>query len=45
MERPHEKASQRNALAAAHRLVARRGWDDPVFTLLSARVLGAGHAD
>lgn len=34
------EASQRRALAAAHRLVARRGWDDLVFTLLSARIPG-----
>ena len=38
MERFNDENSQRRALAAAHRLVARRGWDDLVFTLLSARV-------
>ncbi len=44
MDRPHDETSQRRALAAAHRLVARRGWDDLVFTLLSARVPGEpGH--
>lgn len=38
MEKPHDEASQRRALAGAHRMVARRGWDDLVFTLLSARL-------
>ena len=40
MTTPHNEATQRHALAAAHRLVARNGWDDLVFTLLSARVPG-----
>lgn len=40
MTAPHNEATQRHALAAAHRLVARNGWDDLVFTLLSARVPG-----
>ena len=40
MTTPHDEASQRRALACAHRLVARNGWDDLVFTLLSARVPG-----
>jgi ribulose-5-phosphate 4-epimerase/fuculose-1-phosphate aldolase len=34
---------QRVALAAAYRLVARFGWDDLIFTHLSARVPGPGH--
>lgn len=38
MTAPHDEASQRRALAAAHRMVARNRWDDLVFTLLSARV-------
>ena len=38
MTTPRDEASQRRALAAAHRLVARNRWDDLVFTLLSARV-------
>ena len=40
MKIPDDEKSQRIALAAAHRMVARRGWDDLVFTLLSARVPG-----
>ena len=44
MATPSDEASQRRALAAAHRMVARNGWDDLVFTLLSARVPGEpGH--
>ena len=38
MNMPMDENSQRRALAAAHRMVARNGWDDLVFTLLSARV-------
>lgn len=38
MGRPRDETAQRRCLAAAHRLIARRGWDDLVFTLLSARV-------
>lgn len=38
MSVPDTEAAQRRALAAAHRMVARNGWDDLVFTLLSARV-------
>src|ERR1700723_167176 len=34
---------QRVALAAAYRLVARFGWDDLIFTHLSARVPGDEH--
>jgi ribulose-5-phosphate 4-epimerase/fuculose-1-phosphate aldolase len=37
---PHDEATQRRALACAHRMVARNGWDDLIFTLLSARVPG-----
>lgn len=40
MTKPNDEATQRRALAAAHRMVARNGWDDLVFTLLSARVPG-----
>ena len=40
MTNASNESTQRRALAAAHRLVARRGWDDLVFTLLSARVPG-----
>ena len=35
-----DEAAQRRALACVHRMVARNGWDDLVFTLLSARVPG-----
>jgi ribulose-5-phosphate 4-epimerase/fuculose-1-phosphate aldolase len=38
-----EEWSQRVALAAAYRLVAHFGWDDLVFTHLSARVPGPEH--
>ncbi len=38
MTEVNNESTQRRALAAAHRMVARRGWDDLVFTLLSARV-------
>lgn len=38
MGTPLDETAQRRCLAAAHRLIARRGWDDLVFTLLSARV-------
>ncbi len=38
-----EEWNQRVALAAAYRLVARFGWDDLIFTHLSARVPGGGH--
>jgi ribulose-5-phosphate 4-epimerase/fuculose-1-phosphate aldolase len=31
---------QRLDLAAAHRLIAMEGWDDLIFTMLSARVPG-----
>jgi ribulose-5-phosphate 4-epimerase/fuculose-1-phosphate aldolase len=41
MSMPDTELAQRQALAAAHRMVARNGWDDLVFTLLSARVPGA----
>lgn len=34
---------QRVALAACYRLVARFGWDDLIFTHISARVPGPGH--
>ena len=40
MTRVNDEASQRRALAAAHRLTARNRWDDLIFTLLSARVPG-----
>ena len=40
MAEPNDEASQRHALAAAHRMVARNRWDDLVFTLLSARIPG-----
>jgi len=40
MGRAFDETQQRRGLAAAHRLIARRGWDDLVFTLLSARVPG-----
>lgn len=40
MATPTDEAAQRRALAAVHRMVARNGWDDLVFTLLSARVPG-----
>lgn len=40
MGRPLDETAQRRCLAAAHRLIARRAWDDLVFTLLSARVPG-----
>jgi ribulose-5-phosphate 4-epimerase/fuculose-1-phosphate aldolase len=39
----HEEWEQRVALAAAYRLVAHFGWDDLVFTHLSARVPGGEH--
>ena len=38
-----EEWEQRAALAAAYRLVAHFGWDDLVFTHLSARVPGPDH--
>jgi ribulose-5-phosphate 4-epimerase/fuculose-1-phosphate aldolase len=38
-----EEWQQRVALAAAYRLVARFGWDDLIFTHLSARVPGPEH--
>lgn len=38
-----EEWAVRTDLAAAYRLVARYGWDDLVFTHLSARVPGPGH--
>jgi ribulose-5-phosphate 4-epimerase/fuculose-1-phosphate aldolase len=38
-----EEWEQRVALAAAYRLVARYGWDDLIFTHLSARVPGDEH--
>jgi len=38
-----EEWEQRVALAAAYRLVAHHGWDDLVFTHLSARVPGPDH--
>ena len=38
-----EEWEQRVALAAAYRLVALFGWDDLVFTHLSARVPGPDH--
>src|ERR1700677_4456193 len=38
-----EEWEQRVALAAAYRLVARFGWDDLIFTHLSARVPGGEH--
>lgn len=38
-----EEWEQRVALAAAYRLVARFGWDDLIFTHLSARVPGREH--
>ena len=38
MEIPHNETTQRRALACAHRMVARNGWDDLVFTLLTARI-------
>lgn len=40
MNTPNDEISQRRALAAAHRMVARNAWDDLVFTLLSARIPG-----
>ncbi len=40
MTGPADEQTQRRALAAAHRLVARNRWDDLVFTLLSARIPG-----
>ena len=38
-----EEWDQRVALAATYRLVARFGWDDLIFTHLSARVPGSDH--
>jgi ribulose-5-phosphate 4-epimerase/fuculose-1-phosphate aldolase len=38
-----EEWEQRVALAAVYRLVARFGWDDLIFTHLSARVPGSDH--
>ena len=38
-----EEWEQRVALAAVYRLVSRFGWDDLIFTHLSARVPGSGH--
>jgi len=38
VSRPSTEGNQRTSLAAAHRLLARHGWDDLVFTLLTARV-------
>jgi ribulose-5-phosphate 4-epimerase/fuculose-1-phosphate aldolase len=38
-----EEWEQRVALAAAYRLVAHFGWDDLIFTHLSARVPGGEH--
>lgn len=38
-----EEWEQRVALAATYRLVARFGWDDLIFTHLSARVPGGAH--
>src|SRR5271170_3262468 len=38
-----EESEQRVALAAAYRLVAHFGWDDLIFTHLSARVPGPEH--
>ena len=38
-----EEWERRVELAAAYRLVARFGWDDLVFTHISARVPGEGH--
>ena len=38
-----EEWEQRVALAAAYRLVAHFGWDDLIFTHLSARVPGGAH--
>ena len=35
---PQNETEQRLALAAVHRLIARKGWDDLVFTLFSARL-------
>ena len=39
----HEERQVRNDLAAAYRLVAMHGWDDLVFTHLSARLPGPEH--
>ena len=36
----HEEITVRRDLAALHRLIARHGWDDFVFTLLSCRLPG-----
>src|SRR6185295_17854173 len=38
-----EEWKARVDLAAAYRLVAHYGWDDLIFTHISARVLGADH--
>src|SRR5215831_17719039 len=40
---PAEEWAMRTDLAAAYRAVAMYGWDDLVFTHLSARVPGPGH--
>jgi ribulose-5-phosphate 4-epimerase/fuculose-1-phosphate aldolase len=40
---PKEEWQVRMDLAAAYRLVALYGWDDLIFTHISARVPGAGH--
>jgi ribulose-5-phosphate 4-epimerase/fuculose-1-phosphate aldolase len=42
--RPETEAAVRRDLAAAYRLAARRGWDDTVWTHISASVPGEpGH--
>ena len=40
MHIPNDETSQRRALACAHRMVARNGWDDLIFTMLTARIPG-----
>ena len=37
-----DEAAQRRALACVHRMVARNGWDDLVFTHISAPVPAIG---
>ena len=39
-ETAHDEATLRRDLAALHRIIARHGWDDFVFTLLSCRISG-----